>query len=579
MRATTLAVAIAFVGANCMGMAPGESPAPLPAAEQAPAPLPATAQPPAQPAQGPLPPLTAEGVEQLRGLAPAAQEQWLARLEERLGRAMDIVLFARDAQRRKEQIRAQLHGERTPWSELPRMVADLEKLEPLAIVALARKYRIAVFDRFQADRKEYSRRLEAISQAMAAWEACAQTVDQRDQMLCWLLAAVESCSEGRVESLPPLPDLKSLEPAGSSAESPGHTEEPAPASRVPDDKSAEPPLPPTGDRPTAEGQPPEAEPQPLLVPPPGAEAAGERVPAPVAEAIAGSVHLPTIVEQVAIEPPPEFGVLPGPRAVDRAASGLPREPAGAAQGANLADEPFARRSLRPAIALWTAPLPRLEPPPEAPRGARPVPLDARLWDELALSYAPGETVPDALPGHRLAAMLPSVQPSPSRPAAPAGFGALPRERVGLPASWPDVPTEFVVDVDVADLAARVLGVNSALRNLEAELDDAALSPEQWDAQRLARLVDRLENLLQQQRDLQTYCQLVPQRQQFLVPRLGSGELAISQLGRRIFEARTRAAGPEFGGTETQRRQELKRLDELSRRLARLAAGVSTARGG
>jgi len=150
--------------------------------------------------------------------------------------------------------------------------------------------------------------------------------------------------------------------------------------------------------------------------------------------------------------------------------------------------------------------------------------------------------------------------------------SLPREGVSWPALLPEVPAEFVVEVDVADLAARILGVNSALRTLEAELEDSALAPEECNAARLTEITDRLESLLRQRRDLAAYRQVVPSWRQFLVPQLASAERIFSLLGRRIFEARRHTAGPEFRGTEAMRRLELRRLEELSRRLARLAAG-------
>lgn len=122
-------------------------------------------------------------------------------------------------------------------------------------------------------------------------------------------------------------------------------------------------------------------------------------------------------------------------------------------------------------------------------------------------------------------------------------------------------------INLDELSARIAGANLALRALEAELDEQR----PWNARRLRSLIDRLEILVVRSNDLATFRGLLSPQERALVGRLESPQPAISLLAARIFEARTHAAGPDFTGTPSRRRAELRRLDELSRRLAELAA--------
>ena len=83
-------------------------------------------------------------------------------------------------------------------------------------------------------------------------------------------------------------------------------------------------------------------------------------------------------------------------------------------------------------------------------------------------------------------------------------------------------------------------------------------------------MERLRDLRQQQRDLAAIRELMPAAEQDRVGRFESLKLAISQLGRRIFEARTRTNEDKSARTPAARQGELDRLDALSRELAKLA---------
>jgi hypothetical protein len=128
-----------------------------------------------------------------------------------------------------------------------------------------------------------------------------------------------------------------------------------------------------------------------------------------------------------------------------------------------------------------------------------------------------------------------------------------------------------VRVNLDELSARIAGNNLALQALAAELDQQRA----WSARELDPLVHRLSGLVLQKSDLEMFREVISPREQALVGRLESPRAVISQVGGRIFEARSRASGPAFAGTEAQRRAELEQLDRLSRKLAGLAAGKSS----
>ena len=130
------------------------------------------------------------------------------------------------------------------------------------------------------------------------------------------------------------------------------------------------------------------------------------------------------------------------------------------------------------------------------------------------------------------------------------------------------PTQTTsVSVNVEELAARIAGVNLAIRALEAELDRRG----PWNSIRLQPLIDQLGRLMNQRNDLTLFHQILAEEQRTSVGRLDSPETLISQVGARIFEARNRVGRSDFEGSESQRHAELRQLDELSRKLALVAS--------
>jgi hypothetical protein len=128
------------------------------------------------------------------------------------------------------------------------------------------------------------------------------------------------------------------------------------------------------------------------------------------------------------------------------------------------------------------------------------------------------------------------------------------------------PPAEPVEVNVEELAARIAGSNLAFREMEAALDEKG----PWHAARLGPLVGRAEILVLRRGDLQLLRNLVPEPDRDTLVRLESPKATIAELGARIAEARTRAGGAEFTGTEEERRAELKGLGSLAKRLAKMA---------
>jgi len=248
------------------------------------------------------------------------------------------------------------------------------------------------------------------------------------------------------------------------------------------------------------------------------ETAGPLPDEPAFEAVE-RVEAPVAVAQVAVDEPP-----------------IPTEPI-----AVPTEPPISLPTPQPPVVAPPIAEPPAEPPamPPSPPAATPRPS--------IVGESPAESVEPALP-------VPWVDEKPPPP--------IPDEPP------PPVEPTPTIEVNLDELTARIAGVNLELRALEADLDQ----PWQWNAKRLGPLVDRLKGLMTRRNDLRLVLEIISPQERSSVDQLESPQAAISRLASKVFETRTRVTGPDFSGTEAQRRAELRHLDELSRELASLASG-------
>jgi hypothetical protein len=133
-----------------------------------------------------------------------------------------------------------------------------------------------------------------------------------------------------------------------------------------------------------------------------------------------------------------------------------------------------------------------------------------------------------------------------------------------------VPLEQLpmVQVNLADLNARINGYNYSLRALEAELHGEGA----WDSARIRPAIERLKKLSAQRRDLEVFRNLLPAEQRKLAADFEPVRPIIAQLAQHISSARQAAeqalsAASQEATSAQAAAAELERLDGLSRELA------------
>jgi hypothetical protein len=525
-------------------------------------------------------------------LSPAAQQDWIRDLLDRLDRANRVVLAPDEAA--AEQARHALlrgggwmphpptagrvaGGGTIPHSGLLQLLRQTDQREKAAIERLARRFRMRVYDTFRLQRGEYTRRRAAWDHALATWEAAGRPFDQQPRLIDWLEAATRNCTRG---SVAPLPDPPSFEPLG---------EVPQPVSPV-----ASPPQPnPPGDGGYVRV------PYPPIAPgwrTPGEPAGGQTQPS-------GPVLPPTAATMLRDQP--SVGALP-----ERSPPVPPQQPSARRQpsGPTAADKPSplpVRRSAELPL-IWEpstpADIPPIQPAPPGiaalvvgdgarraagslskiggqpaahlPPSGGEVPLPSAAYAFRRIPPSEVTTAASSRVGQPPSRSLPigGATPTPARVGGPA---ALEPKSHGVPAAISQVedssrrvlPGTRPHRVNLDELATRIAGANLALQALEAELD----KDDPWNARRLAPLVDRLGILVLRRNDLALFQGLIWPPERARVGHLSSPQAAISRLAARIFEARTHASGPNFIGSQPERRAELRELDELSRQLAEMAS--------
>ena len=104
-----------------------------------------------------------------------------------------------------------------------------------------------------------------------------------------------------------------------------------------------------------------------------------------------------------------------------------------------------------------------------------------------------------------------------------------------------------------------------MQALEAELNE----DRPWNAERLTPLVFKFSLLAMRRNDCLLFRELIPEQERASVGEVESPEPVATQLKQCIVQARARANGPEFSGTQTERSLELQLLEELSGAVAEL----------
>jgi hypothetical protein len=524
-------------------------------------------------------------LEQVSALEPAKQQEWLRHLKLRLDRATALSLPPAAAAKKKAQYEAQLTQKTISRDTLRELLRLADAREKTAIDVLTRQYRVQVYETFWTRQEEYKERQAVLDRGLEAWNASNKTPAQQEQMVAWLEAALKSAQPGAKDPPPADPKFDGSAPPKEGEPEPKEPEE-KPATEKPKDGGTKPePRKPTEkpvEKPKVETPAKEPRPKPAdtsLLPGRAADPpTGPRRPAKddePTEVGAGGTNRPIPAEL--------------PRGGKKGDSPhLPERPEGGHRAgtvvAQMGTVPFFPSRREPLAAALvdpslTAPLPLESTSLDELAGARPTVAyrpDARGVPQPPLQLVAVELAADASGGavppvvspqrHTTANGRAYVGPLPDEP----GHG-LGRESLLSLGSLSDVqvspePLLPPVHVNVVNLKARIAGCNLTLRELEIELDEQR----DWNATSLGPLLERLRDLRQQQNDLAAVRELMPETEQDRVGRCAPLKLAVAQLGRRIFEARTRAADPNSPGTPAARQAELNRLDALSRELAELA---------
>jgi hypothetical protein len=211
---------------------------------------------------------------------------------------------------------------------------------------------------------------------------------------------------------------------------------------------------------------------------------------------------------------------------------------------------------QPAVANETIRGPRLN---ESNRLDIETPDVSRDAPEIASSQVRNEiTEPRAAntrPPQRIALASPTTEPAARDLPIPVARGT--KHREARPAGH--------VSFNVGELWARAAGYRDGLRTVDSTLVEAGdFSPSD-----LAELLDELEDLLNQRRDLLLYEQVVSgQDRERLVGSLTFPQATVAVLGSRIARVRERLAAIT-SGDNSERDRQLRKLESLSLRLSKL----------
>ncbi len=428
-----------------------------------------------------------------------------------------------------------LNGQSIPRplaADWPANVAMLDATAPEPYIEqLAKGYRIQVYNIYRTDREQYTQRRIAWQQTLDAWRASDSPTDHRDKLINWLrraTLAVESVPPGPI---PPRPvfDAKVTK---------------KPAEQLPKPDKIVPTITPPTQKPLVQKPPVQPPVQPLVQKP-------VRKPAPTGRQ---TIQLPTIPKDINITPAPST-----PTQAKRPDRIAPRV---------YPPQRYARP--RPSVPRANRPVTRTRRPPSQRTLA-----DRRTWRSPRRSSTtrtrqrrPGSGLDKSSSGRSQTLLpLPGLSAEDLVELAKADKGSV---------EVTDVSDNFVnfddsdleaagSEVNLIELAARIAGTNMALRGVEAQLSKTR----KWDATQLTTIVAALKQLCDRRDDLTLFRNLLPESKRRLVGQLESARAAISQCSARMSETRSRIDSRIFDSRPKQREEELKRLDVLSRQLAKL----------
>jgi len=514
---------------------------------------------------------------------PRQRRQWLLDIEARIDRANRLVLPKDEADDERARVRKMLRQKSVPTASLLQLLAEVDTREKSAIDRLVRVYRVRIYRTFGSRAAELVRRNEAWYRIYAAWEKADRPFAGQGRLVVWLESALRSSASG---SVGPLPDDPRFGPHTESPPLVVQLEPPAdetPTPETPAGEITEPEItePEIADKPLAPPVLPDDVQQPELAvswprskrtigePADPSQPESQMIESMPPATEPASALIRRLAEPVSVAGGPVVG---GPadasssRTVQRSVSEVPTVDTHPAptEISTRASRPW---SINPPMATGDRrPEPQVRWKFPQPAGA----INAAEAHEPPLAVAAEGVKNEPVTFSRTGPVRSQAEtkPRPSRTAVElATLLQSPDETIPNTVPAADAPpTNAVVRVNLSELSARIAGSNLTLRALEAELDERG----EWNATRLAPLLQRLKVLVVLHNDLKLCREVVPAGQRVLVGRLESPRSGVSLMGTRIFDARTLASGAEFRGTEAQREAELRALDELSRQLAQLS---------
>jgi hypothetical protein len=138
-------------------------------------------------------------------MAPAAQQAWLKRLEQRAAHAAQVMLKPEEAALQQADIRAKLHQKTVTWQVLRDMIKDTDRREQEAIDRLVRRYRSMVFDSFHKQLDVYGQRQQAWVDIHLNWKLAGGQFEQQDRLIAWLEQAIRSVTPNAIGPIPEKP--------------------------------------------------------------------------------------------------------------------------------------------------------------------------------------------------------------------------------------------------------------------------------------------------------------------------------------------------------------------------------------